>query len=64
MNQFEHNPQPQDYFRTRRQFLNRLGMGMGTVGLAPVLPGLNAAPSPRASLQATAPATPLIVDVM
>ena len=34
-------------------------MGMGTVGLATVLPGLNAAPNPSASLQATATANPM-----
>ena len=59
MNPLEHQPQPQDFFQTRRQFLNRLGMGMGAVGLATVLPNLAAAPNPSAALQAAAMANPM-----
>jgi len=32
---------PQDYFLTRRQFLNRVGMGLGTLGLAAMLDPLD-----------------------
>ena len=59
MNPLEHQPQTQDFFQTRRQFLNRLGMGMGTVGLATVLPNLAAAPNPSAALQTAAMANPI-----
>ena len=34
MNQNEHRAQPEDFFVTRRQFLNRFGMGMAGMGLA------------------------------
>ncbi len=37
MNPKEHMPQTQDYFSTRRQFLNRFGMGMGAIGLGTLL---------------------------
>ena len=30
----QHQPQPEDFFSTRRQFLNRFGMGMGGLSLA------------------------------
>jgi hypothetical protein len=34
MNAAEHLPQPEDYFLTRRQFLQRAGMGFGALSLA------------------------------
>lgn len=37
MNPLEHQPQPSDRFLTRRQMLNRFGMGMGGVGLAAMM---------------------------
>ena len=37
MNEHEHRAQPEDLFFTRRQFLNRFGMGMGGLGLATLL---------------------------
>ena len=37
----QHRPQAEDYFLTRRQFLNRFGMGFGAMGMATMLnPGL------------------------
>jgi Protein of unknown function (DUF1501) len=33
----DHDFRPQDYFQTRRQFLNRFGMGIGALGLASLL---------------------------
>src|ERR1043165_5141832 len=44
-----HSARPADFFLTRRQFLNRFGMGFGAIGLASLLgesmlgPGLAAA---------------------
>jgi len=32
-----HHPGPEDHFLTRRGFLNRFGMGLGTLGLATIL---------------------------
>ncbi|MDI1320438.1 MAG: DUF1501 domain-containing protein [bacterium] len=37
---------PQDYFLTRRQFLNRTGMGLGALGLASLLDPLNLVAAP------------------
>ena len=37
MNQNEHRARPEDFFVTRRQFLNRFGMGVGGLGLASML---------------------------
>ena len=37
MNQNEHQPQLTDYFSTRRQFLQRFGMGFGALGLATLM---------------------------
>ena len=34
MNIDQHRPQAADFFQTRRQFLNRFGMGMGALGMA------------------------------
>lgn len=31
--EFPHQPQPEDFFQTRRQFLSRFGMGFGALGL-------------------------------
>lgn len=37
----QHRPQAKDYFLTRRQFLNRSGMGFGAMGLATMMhPGM------------------------
>jgi len=33
----QHLPQPADFFQTRRQFLNRFGMGLGALGLGALL---------------------------
>ena len=33
MNPLQHTPQPADFFQTRRQFLNRFGMGVGALSL-------------------------------
>src|SRR5688572_21345596 len=33
----EHTPRLEDLFQTRRQFLNRFGMGMGALSLATIL---------------------------
>jgi hypothetical protein len=37
MNEHEHRASAEDFFVTRRQFLNRFGMGMGGLGLATML---------------------------
>src|SRR5258705_8805622 len=33
----EHTARPEDFFVTRRQFLNRFGMGLGALGLTTLL---------------------------
>jgi hypothetical protein len=55
-----HFPQPEDLFQTRRQFLNRLGLGLGSLGLATLLGEalVHAAESPLASASALAPLSP------
>jgi hypothetical protein len=40
MNQAEHTPCLPDFFVTRRQFLNRFGMGFGALSLAPLMSGV------------------------
>ena len=37
MNIDQHRPQAADFFRTRRQFLNRFGMGFGALGMATLM---------------------------
>ena len=37
MNESEHSARPEDFFVTRRQFLNRFGMGFGALGLSTIL---------------------------
>src|SRR5277367_3524291 len=37
MNRDEHIARPEDFAITRRQFLNRFGMGLGALGLASLL---------------------------
>src|SRR5262245_18027429 len=37
MNQCEHCARTEDFFLTRRQFLNRFGMGIGGLGLAALI---------------------------
>lgn len=57
MNAEQHRPQTTDYFLTRRQFLNRFGFGLGTLGLAGLLaPRLMA--SPTAAAPALSPLAP------
>ena len=51
---------PEDYFLTRRQFLGRVGMGLGALGLASLLDPLDlvAAPGETPLLNALAPRAP------
>ncbi len=59
MNEHEHRARPEDYFVTRRQFLNRFGMGMGGLGLATLLgPNLFSASSAFGAEAAINPLTP------
>lgn len=53
----DHRPRLEDYFQTRRQFLNRFGMGMGSLGLASVL-GQTSAMAEGANLSPLAPKQP------
>jgi hypothetical protein len=46
---------PEDYFLNRRQFLNRMGLGLGALGLATLL-------DPRDLLGATPGAAPLVLN--
>jgi hypothetical protein len=53
-----HTARPEDFFQTRRQFLNRFGLGLGALGLATMLGEhlVNAADSPEtATLHPLAP---------
>ncbi|HWA09266.1 MAG TPA: DUF1501 domain-containing protein [Opitutaceae bacterium] len=49
---------PADYFLTRRQFLNRVGLGMGAVGLATLLPSDLLAAAAAPSVNPLAPHAP------
>jgi Protein of unknown function (DUF1501) len=55
-----HFPKPEDLFQTRRQFLNRFGMGLGALSLATILSErmLSAAEAPSADAAALSPLTP------
>src|SRR3954471_2590701 len=49
---------PEDYFLTRRQFLNRVGMGLGGLSLAAMLDPLNLVAAPTAGISAVNPLAP------
>ena len=40
MSLYDHSPKPQDQFLTRRQMLQRCGMGMGALALGNLLGGV------------------------
>jgi len=46
-----HSARPEDFFLTRRQFLNRFGMGFGALGLASLM-GDGLGPSNAAAAEA------------
>ena len=55
----DHSPRPEDRFVTRRQWLNRFGMGFGALGLSTLLSDqLSAAPAAGKSLNPLAPRAP------
>ena len=49
----------EDYFLTRRRFLNRVGMGLGALGLATMLDPADLLCGPDAASGASAAANPL-----
>src|SRR4051794_4153572 len=51
MNPSEHSAQPQDFFLTRRQFLQRAGMGFGALSLAGIV-GESLLPSMAGAMEA------------
>ena len=55
-----HFPKPDDRFQTRRQFLNRFGLGLGALSLGTILGEqmLGAAEAPPADAAALAPLSP------
>jgi uncharacterized protein DUF1501 len=53
----QHQPQPEDFCVTRRQFLNRFGMGFGALSLASLLGPMLGGQSAQAALN-TSPLTP------
>ena len=58
----DHSPRPEDAFLTRRQWLNRFGMGFGALGLATLLgenfAASSASAAPGGSLNPLAPRDP------
>ncbi len=58
MNRSHHPPQLDHYFLTRRQFLSRCGMGMGALGLAPLLNSAALLAEPEPSIGYASPLAP------
>ena len=52
----DHSLRLEDLFQTRRQFLNRFGLGLGALGLATML-GENCAPVIRSTSGASRPSS-------
>ena len=52
-----HSVRPEDFFQTRRQFLNRFGLGLGALSLATLL-GENALPAAESVAETISPLSP------